>query len=121
MEPGYKKALRKSVSFWGLLLTLVLIFLLTLSLSGGAVNGLMVVTLGLASLPIVGAMFVLGILLIIFGLTFTVYLTRRLGGVILERRQINKPILYSSLALGILIALGIVFTLTVNIPRYLVL
>lgn len=120
MQPQYKKPLIKSVSFWGLSVTLILIFMLSWSLSSGGLNSLIVGTLGFILFPILAAMISLGILFLVFGIIFTVYLTRRLGGIILNKQQINKPILYTSLVFGIVIALGFVLAVAVNIPRYLI-
>lgn len=44
-----------------------------------------------------------------FGTIFAVYLTRRLGAIILRKQKINKAILYVSLAVGILIGLIVIF------------
>ncbi len=113
------KPLVRSVSFWGLLLTIALIFLFMVIRSNGILDVLILGTLGFIFFPYIVAIIILATMFITFGIIFTVYLSRRIGDTILAKRQINKTILYTALVLGIVIVLGIILYLVVNIPIYL--
>ena len=119
MQPKAAKPLLKSISFWGLLMTYVLIFLLMVIRSNGILEGLAMATLGLILFPYLAILIILAVMFITFSIIFTAYLTGRLGNIILAKNQINKPILYTALVFGIVIVLGLILYLILSIPTYL--